>query len=207
MYFVYNTVVRLCQCFCCGGKVNFVQIPYSHDRFSKISRTFFVKKLIPYKTYVRDYLFFLALYGSTTIQSRLFLKNIENFVWFPKQYLLGFFILQKQLLVFRTGLSCFSVKLFYSTLLALTDRQKDWRRNEYTRFAWAGGTFFPVVLLCRVNFWFWRETGFGLHTHVLRVQYSCGVVLVFWLRREIVFGVMYIHSVQYSCALVSVFWL
>ena len=39
---------------------------------------------------------FLALYGSTTIQSRLFLKNIKNFVWFPKQYLLGFFILEKQ---------------------------------------------------------------------------------------------------------------
>ncbi len=41
--------------------------------------------------------FFLALYGYTTIQSRLFLKNIKNFVWFPKQYLLGFFILEKQL--------------------------------------------------------------------------------------------------------------
>ena len=34
--------------------------------------------------------------------------------------------------------------LFYSTLLALTHRQTDrltdGRRNEYTRFAWAGGT-------------------------------------------------------------------
>ncbi len=38
-----------------------------------------------------------------------------------------------------------------------------------------------------------------LHTHVLRVQYSCGVVLVFWFWQEIVFGVMYILSVQYSC--------
>jgi hypothetical protein len=37
--------------------------------------------------------------------------------------------------------------LFYSTLLALTHRQKDRRRNKYTRFAWATGTFFPVVLL------------------------------------------------------------
>ncbi len=36
---------------------------------------------------------------------------------------------------------------------------------------------------------------------------SCVVVLVFWLLREIVFGVMYILSVQYSCAVVSVFWL
>ncbi len=44
-YLVYNTVVRLCNFICCGGKINFVRIPYSHDRFSKISRTFFVKKL------------------------------------------------------------------------------------------------------------------------------------------------------------------
>ncbi len=45
-----------------------------------------------------------------------------------------------------------------------------------------------------------------LHTiYVLRLQYSCGVVLVFWFWREIVFGVTYILSVQYSCAVVSVF--
>jgi hypothetical protein len=54
-----------------AGKVNFVQIPYSHNRFSKISRTFFCKKMIPYKTYVREDQLFLALYGSTTIQSLL----------------------------------------------------------------------------------------------------------------------------------------
>jgi hypothetical protein len=42
---------------------------------------------------------------------------------------------------------------------------------------------------------------------VLRVQYSCGVLLVFWFWREIVFGVRYILSVQYSCGVVSVFWL
>ncbi len=46
-----------------------------------------------------------------------------------------------------------------------------------------------------------------LHTYVLRVQYSYGVLLVFWFWRDIVFGVMYILSVQYSCAVVSVFWL
>ena len=95
-YLVYNTVVRLCQFFCCSGKVNFVQIPYSYDHFSKISRTFFAKKLIPYKTYIQEDQLFLALYGSTIIQTRLFLKNIENFVWLPKQYLLGFSILEKQ---------------------------------------------------------------------------------------------------------------
>ncbi len=98
--------------------------------------------------------------------------------------------------------------LFYSTLLTLNDGRNDRRRNKYKRFAWAGGTFFPVVLLCCVSFWFWREKGFDLHTHVLlRVQYSCGGVLVIWFWREIVFGVMHILSVQYSCAVVSVFWL
>ncbi len=97
MYLVYNTVVRLCQFFCCGGKVNFVRIPYSHDHFSKVSRTFFVKQMIPYETYIQDYHTFLALYGSTTIQTRLFPKNIKNFVWFPKQYSLNFVILEKHL--------------------------------------------------------------------------------------------------------------
>ncbi len=53
--------------------------------------------MIPYETYVWEEQLFLALYGSTLIQSLLFLKNIKNFVWFPKQYLLGFFILEKQL--------------------------------------------------------------------------------------------------------------
>ncbi len=44
-----------------------------------------------------------------------------------------------------------------------------------------------------------------LHTYVLRVQYSCGVVLVFWFWWEIVFGVTYVLSVKYSCAVVSIF--
>ncbi len=46
-----------------------------------------------------------------------------------------------------------------------------------------------------------------LLTYVSRVQYSCGVVLVFWFWREIVFGITYILSVQYICAVVSFFWL
>jgi hypothetical protein len=45
-----------------------------------------------------------------------------------------------------------------------------------------------------------------LHTtYVLRVPYSCGVVLVFWFWWEIVFGITYVLSVQYSCVVVSVF--
>jgi hypothetical protein len=46
-----------------------------------------------------------------------------------------------------------------------------------------------------------------LLTYVSRVQYSCGVVLVFWFWGEIVFGITFVLSVQYSCAVVSVFWL
>ncbi len=116
--------------------------PYSHYCFSKISRTLF------------DFL-------NNTIWVSLFQRNSS--------------------LIFWTGVSCFSVTLFYftlfccgrkanlvlftlfySTLLTLTDRQKDGQKNKYTRFAgaggtcprfaWAGGTFFPA--------------------------YSCGVVLV-----------------------------
>ncbi len=44
-----------------------------------------------------------------------------------------------------------------------------------------------------------------LHTHVLRIPYSCDVVLVFWFWREIVFDITYVLSVQYSCAVVSIF--
>jgi hypothetical protein len=53
---------------------------------------------------------------------------------------------------------------------------------------------------------FWREIGLVLHTYVLVVQYSCGVVLVFWFWREIVFDVTYVLSVQYICAVVLFFF-
>ncbi len=45
------------------------------------------------------------------------------------------------------------------------------------------------------------------NAYVLRVQYSCGVVLVFLIWWEIVVGVTYVLNVQYSYAVVSVFWL
>jgi hypothetical protein len=115
--------------------------PYSHYCFSKLSRTLF------------DFL-------NNTYWVSLFWRNNS--------------------LIFWTGVSCFSVTLFYSTLfccdrkanlvwftlfystlLTLTDGQTDRQRNKYTRFAWAGGTFFPVVLLCQYlvlagnRFWFY----------------------------------------------------
>ncbi len=51
--------------------------------------------------------------------------------------------------------------LLYIPLIALTDGRNHRRRNEYTHFAWAGGTFSPVVLLCQFSvlagnrFWFY----------------------------------------------------
>jgi hypothetical protein len=77
--------------------------------------------------------------------------------------------------------------LLHIPLLALTDGQNDRQRDKYTRCAWAGGTF-SQLCCCDGFFCFWQEIGFGV-TYVSRVQYSCGVVLVFWFRREIVFGV------------------
>jgi hypothetical protein len=86
--------------------------------------------IIPYKTYVREDQLFLALYGSTTIQSLLFLKNIENFVWFPKQYLLGFTILEKQLanILDRGFLFLRNTLFLYSLLLW----QENWFSMVYT---------------------------------------------------------------------------
>ena len=56
---VYNTVVRLCHFFCCGGKANLVQIFLLNLNFLLIHMN---------KLSVTVYLF-LALYGSTIILS------------------------------------------------------------------------------------------------------------------------------------------
>ncbi len=180
--------MQLCPFFCCGGKVNYLRIPYSHDRFSKILRTLFVKKMIPYKTYVREDQLFLALYGSKTIQSRLFLKNIKNFVWFSKQYLLDFFLLEKKFANIPDRGFLFlhnTLLLYYLSPYSQTERRTESQIHSL-RVGWRNLFSSCAVELCRVSFWFWREIGFGLHTHVL---IGCGVVFVFWLRREIVFGV------------------
>ncbi len=69
-YLVYNTVVRSCQFFYCVRKANLVQIFLLNPNFLLVHKN---------KVSVTVYLF-LTLYGSTTIQSRSFLKNIKNFV-------------------------------------------------------------------------------------------------------------------------------
>ncbi len=78
----------------------------------------------------------------------------------------------------------------------------------YTRFAWAGGTFFPS---CAVVSVFCSGGKYVLvlpSIYVLRVPYSCGVVLVFFvLAGHSFWCYIYVLSVQYSCAVVSVFLL
>ncbi len=130
---------------------------YSHNCFSKILRTLFC-------------------FLNNTYWVSLFLRN--------------------NLLIFRTGFSCFYVTLFYSTLfccgrkanlvwftlfysilLTLTHRQNDRQRVTYTRFAWAGGTFFHFQLCCYVSFWFWREKGCGFTYYLCTLEYHKVVVL------------------------------
>ncbi len=48
--------------------------------FLKNIENFLCKKMIPYKAYVQEDQLCLALYGSTTIQPLLFLRDIKNFV-------------------------------------------------------------------------------------------------------------------------------
>jgi hypothetical protein len=95
--------------------------------------------------------------------------------------------------------------LFYSTLLTLTDGMIDGETNTLA----LRGLEEPFFQLCCCVVLVFGSGGnkvFDLHTHVLlRVQYSCGGVLVILFWWEIVFGVTHILSVQYSCAAVSVF--
>ncbi len=94
--------------------------PFSHDRFSKISRTFFAS---------RNY-WIIVVFLQRTLKEKLPFARINTL-------------------------------LLYILHLALTNRQTHWQRNEYTCCAWAGGTFFPVVLLCQFfvlagnRFWFY----------------------------------------------------
>ena len=77
-----------------------------------------------------------------------------------KQYLLGVFILETQLanILDRGFLFLRNTLLLYS--LSPSSQTELWR-NKYTCFAWAGGTFSPVVLLCQFSvlvgnrFWFY----------------------------------------------------
>jgi hypothetical protein len=135
--------------------------------------------MIPYKTYVREDQLFLALYGSIQPYSHYCLSKISRtlFDFLNNTYWVSLFY-RNNSLIFRTGVSCFSVTrffftlfccsgkanlvrltLFYSTLLTLTDRQNYGGTNTLTTRG-LEEPFFTVVLLCQFlvlagnRFWF-----------------------------------------------------
>ncbi len=145
--------------------------------------------MIPYKTYIQKTNSFLlcmdlqpySQYCFSKI-SRILFDFLNNTYWVS--------LFQRNNL---TGVSCFSVTLFYSTLfccggranlvrftlfystlLTLTDRIADRGTNTLA----LRGLVEPFFqLCCCVSFLFWRGIGFGLtYYYVLRVSYSCGVV-------------------------------
>jgi hypothetical protein len=83
-----------------------------------------------------------------------------------------------------------------------TDRMTD--REMNTLAARGLDKLFFQLCCCCVSFLVLAGNSFCF-TYVLRVQYSCGIVLVFWFWREIVFGVAYVlrgHTIQ-LCGCVS----
>ncbi len=97
--------------------------------------------------------------------------------------------------------------LLHIPLLALTDGRN---YGETNALAARGLEELFFQLCCCVRFWFWWEIGFGFIYYVLMYfEYNTVVVLCQFLGSggKNVFGVLYVLSVQYSCAVVSVFLL
>ncbi len=152
------------------------QQPYNHDSVSKILR------------------------ASTAIQSRLFLKNIENFLC--KQKLVNNCSIPSTHAEKRLPIFLINTLLLHIPLLALrTDEMTDGETNTLAALGLEELVSSCVVLSV---FGSSGKQVLVLHTYILRVQYSCGIVLVFWFWQEIVFCVTYVLSVQYSCVVVSV---
>ncbi len=87
----------------------------------------------------------------------------------------------------------------YSPIDGITEEQ-----IHSLRMGWKN--FFPDLLLCQ----FFVLAGNRFRFYILTyLEYNTVVALCyfFWFWWEIGFGVMYVLSVQYSCAVVSVFWL
>ncbi len=115
--------------------------------------------MIPYKTTYEKTNSFLLCMDLQPYSHYCFLKILRIlFDFLNNTYWVSLFQ-RNNSLIFRTGVSCFSVTffysthfccggkanlvwftLFYSTLLTLTDGWNDRQRNKYTCFAWAGGT-------------------------------------------------------------------
>jgi hypothetical protein len=154
--------------------------PDNHYCFSKISRPFcgsrnwwiivvFLQSNSLRITIVsQKYQDFLQSYSHDR-----FLQNIENFL-FKKKIVKNRRIpsthAERKLPIFLMN-----NLLLYIPLLALTHRQNYGRRNKYTRYAWAGGTFFPVVLLCQFSVLVGNR--FWCYILLMYLEYNTVVVL------------------------------
>jgi hypothetical protein len=54
--------------------------------------------------------------------------------------------------------------------------QTEIRRNKYTHYAWAGGTFFPVVLLCQFSVLVGNR--FGFYILLMYLEYHTVEVVI-----------------------------
>ncbi len=118
--------------------------PYSHDRFSKILITFFVKKIITYKTYVEEkhvesILETLENMTKTIIQfeylqaySHNCFSKISRTFYASRNLWIIIAFLQRTLKIKLFVLT--NTLLQYIPLLALADRQNHRQRVKYTRY-------------------------------------------------------------------------
>ncbi len=98
--------MRLCHFCCCGGKVNFVWIFLLNPNFLLVHRKFSSHSYVSFSCFGMDLKSF----------SHDCFSKILNIVL----CLISKLFKRNNLLIFRTGVSCFSKTLFYSTFLALT---------------------------------------------------------------------------------------
>jgi hypothetical protein len=104
--------VGLCHFCCCDEKVNFVRIFLLNPNFLLVHRKFSSRTYASFSCFGMD----LKPYSRDCFSK--ILSIILSLI--SKQYLLGSLFKRNNLLIFRTGVSCFSRTLFYSTFLALT---------------------------------------------------------------------------------------
>ena len=150
----------------------------------------------------------LILYEYLTVT--IVSQKYRELFWFPKQYLFGFFILEKQHanIPDRGFLFLRNTLLFY---FLSPYSQTKWLTEKWIRLLRVGWrnlfsscAVVSFFVLAGNRFWFYI-----LLMYLEYNTYNCGVVFVFWFWQEIVINVTYVLSVQYqySCVVVSVFWL
>jgi hypothetical protein len=126
----------------------------------KISRTFFVRNLIAYKTYVREKIF------SQKFSCNCFSKISRTFYASRKLWIIVVFLLHT--LKEKLPIFLINTLLLHIPLLALTDR---WSYRETNTLAMCALEEPFFQLCCCVSFLFWREIGFGsTYYFVFRVQ-------------------------------------